>query len=268
MLSSLTPLIPRLRELGYLPAQPIRLAGPATEAGDLVERAAAAYAEFHGIVAEPDAIREHMALPRCGRPDLSLGASEGATGLGQWPRGHRVRVLVKGLVFPGLTVGQTRQVWEQALASWTAVCGINFDLDFQGAPNIRPSVAKIDGPGNTLAYSGMPLSPLSPNDTLTQVYDSREAWSNLSFTQAVIAHEIGHAIGLDHIWGTRTALMNPVISDIITPNALDARGAVERYGPPIYASPGPTPNPPLEIVVAMGVILPAGLYDIILRRQG
>jgi hypothetical protein len=90
---------------------------------------------------------------------------------------------------------------------------------------------------------------------LQQRYDSADMRGRARILE-VAAHEMGHAIGIDHVpVGAGKALMNPFIQGITEPLGPDIAEAVERYGPvkvepptdpPVNTPVDPPVNPPVD----------------------
>ncbi|MEQ9408765.1 MAG: matrixin family metalloprotease [Fuerstiella sp.] len=130
-----------------------------------------------------------------------------------------------------------------AFAAWSAVADISFvevadsghDWNAAGASgDIRIGAHKFDGAGGTLAHGYWP----PPNGTSAAGdihFDSEETWK-IGFGGAgfdvfqVMAHEIGHAIGLSHT-GVANSLMNPFYTESFSGlQADDIAGAQFIYG--------------------------------------
>lgn len=144
---------------------------------------------------------------------------------------------------------------ESAFGAWSSVADITFmEVPDAGEPfdtpgfsgHIRIGGHVFDGPSGILAHGYYP-----PVNGLTAAgdihFDISESWvltdPELGFTIfRVAAHEIGHAIGLDHVLpSTATALMNPFYTET-TPLGLladDIAGAKFIYGPAVTAVPEP-----------------------------
>jgi hypothetical protein len=237
----------RLIALGYFPAaaNPDGTASAPSVPGQVdVANAIKRYAAFHGLpTPEPAAVARHMALPRCGLPDYPTRAN---ASLCKWP--HKEIRLWCGIVLSGFTATQIQAVYRDAVDSWGNVCDIRLTLSVsraaKAAANIVSEAAPGDGVANVLAWSYLPCGATSTTQ-LAQSYDSLEPWTTYGsqFLQEVIAHEIGHALGLDHL--SAGNLMAPVATGkTIVPQPGDIKEVVTRYGKMVpVPTPEPTPNP-------------------------
>ncbi len=151
-----------------------------------------------------------------------------------------------------------------AFAAWSAVANITFveildnglNFDAPGAVgDIRVGAHAFDGAGGVLAHGFFP-----PNNGVTAAgdihFDSGDLWKlafggpGFSIFQ-VMAHEIGHAIGLGHT-GVPNSLMNPFYTESFTglqPD--DIAGARFIYGNAVTAVPEPSS---LLVFAAVGVV--------------
>lgn len=147
---------------------------------------------------------------------------------------------------------RTDAVFATAFANWEAVCDLRF-IKASGADeaNIvvdtgRGSRAGVDGPLNILAWCQLPPGS-SFNGQLQMMLDGDEQWTddpNSTGIQMlnVVAHELGHGLGLSHTNVPRQ-LLNPVYSvKIATPQSHDIADVVSRYGEPT-GQPTPPPIP-------------------------
>lgn len=182
--------------------------------------------------------------PRCGCLDVALlgesrwGLKEVAWGIANYPSG-------------GLSQQRVAEIYAQAFASWSAVCGLKFKQVAANQANIvigtgRGQRSNFDGPSGTLAWAYLP----GGSNYVGQVevrFDLDETWidnpqANGILLLNVAAHEFGHAIGLSHN-NVRANLLNPIYNrSIATPQAEDIRQIVSLYGQPT-ANPTPTPTP-------------------------
>lgn len=179
------------------------------------------------------------------------------------PTGTSCAVESVGCTFTALgDFGPDFSVWkaeiEAALASWAAVANLTFNevADAGEALNasqlsgdLRFGGHAFDGPFGVLAHGYYP-----PNNGGSQAgdmhYDETECWEAgldgigdgcFSIYQ-VTAHEIGHALGLDHT-DVPDSLMNPFYSEAFTgPQADDIAGMQRIYGPAVTTPPG-VPEP-------------------------
>lgn len=151
-----------------------------------------------------------------------------------------------------------------AFNAWSAIADITFNLvadpgvGWQSpgamASDIRIGGAVVDGPSNTLAYAFFPPSNggAAAGDV---IFDSQENWTigNAGIDVfTVVAHEIGHAIGLGHT-NVPGSLMNPFYAYTPTgPQADDIAGAQFIYGSPTLS---PVPIPASLPLLAAGFAL-------------
>lgn len=157
-----------------------------------------------------------------------------------------------------------------AFAAWSAVANITFQLvaddgaAFNAATtsgDIRLGGHTFDGVNGTLAHGFFP--PANGNTAAGDIhFDIAETWdagltgAGFSIFQ-VAAHEIGHAIGLDHT-GVANSLMNPFYTEaFFGPQTDDIAGAQFIYGRAIETNP--TPEPMSLALVGFALAAAAGV---------
>lgn len=159
---------------------------------------------------------------------------------------------------------------------WEKVCAVKA---VRVGANQRPGVIYtnhvIDGRYGTLAWAQLPCGP----DQLQECrIDRGDQWhldpetpptNNRSHLGAVVAHENGHLLGLEHETSGRIALLDPAYSpNVRAPLEWDIQQAVLRYGPPIKPTtptqpvdPPPTdPTDPVYITISLDRKLEAGTH--------
>lgn len=168
--------------------------------------------------------------------------------LGQWSK-RTLRWAVRGAL-PTLTPDQFKSAVAEALGSWEDVCGLTFR---EGLPaDITITTGVIDRPGQVLAWSELPDGSDRP---LTQQYDTSERFviavrpdSGYIDVVAVVCHEMGHALGLDHAANGSPDLMAPIYQPgRRVPQQGDVKRIQKLYGPPATTPPPAVPGDPIVI---------------------
>lgn len=156
-----------------------------------------------------------------------------------------------------------------ALSAWSAVANLTFiEVADDGAAfnantnsgDLRFGGHVFDGAGGTLAHGFFP--PVNGKTAAGDMhFDTAETW-NIGFGGPgfsifqVTAHEVGHALGLDHT-GVANSLMNPFYSEAFSgPQADDIAGMQAIYGVAV-AIPEPT----------SWAMMGLGLAAVLMRRR-
>jgi hypothetical protein len=152
---------------------------------------------------------------------------------------------------------------EAAFDAWEAVANLTFvQVTDDGAAfgaattsgDIRITGHAFDGPSNVLAHGYYP--PNNGGSAAGDIhFDTAETWT-VGFAGAgfsifqVMAHELGHALGLDHT-GVANSLMNPFYTEAFSgPQADDIAGMQYLYGAPVQG----VPEPGSLLLLSLGVI--------------
>lgn len=193
-----------------------------------------------GITGELD--REtliELDAPRfCALPDVMPLAAT----LCKWPDGE-IGYYVQD-AFPGLSLDQTWAAFDWALALWAKAAKLKVGRTSSAQiARIVARVKRLDGPNGVLAQSQLPCGQIRQ---ALQDYDSSEGWDRTIQAKLVIAHEVGHALGLEHAPG-KGSLMSPYYDPSIgSLQKWDIDEIVKRYGaaaPQPQPTPAPTPAP-------------------------
>jgi hypothetical protein len=157
-----------------------------------------------------------------------------------------------------------------AFAAWSAVANLTFvQVADDGAAfntaapdagnrgEIRLGGHAFDGPFGTLAHGFFP--PANGATAAGDIhFDTAETWK-IGFGGAgfdifqVAAHEIGHALGLDHT-AVPGSLMNPFYTEAFSgPQADDIAGMVFIYGK-ATTPPPPTPEPASFVLLGVSLL--------------
>jgi hypothetical protein len=198
-----------------------------------------------------------LAAPHCGTPDRpyesqgttrqvilpdgSVVVVQAFTVADRWSRTDLTFSIANTTPDLGDDINVIRAAFLEAFGMWSAVCNLRFvEVPTGGdivltftASGLVPSF--FDGPSRTLARAYYPNSLIWGGDVF---FDEAESWSTSLPTPAgrfdlvtLAAHEIGHAIGLDHS-AVPGAIMRPSFSSVAqrTLHEDDVRGAQFLYG--------------------------------------
>ncbi len=217
----------------------------------LIER----YQQYQGLpitgvlTAETEA---RLTAPRCGHPDILAVSGQSAWAIKELAYWQEVS-------YPGVTPAELETDFALAVSRITAVCGLTMTPAASiNSAHIKSGSGPIDGPWNVLALSELP-PPNNVTLAMKQKYDVAETGLTRDQRQAMMAHELGHALGLGHAPPGIGALMEPVLGSFVAPQAWDTAQLQERYGVPGYQPPpgrppARPPNPPTNPPVAPPVL--------------
>jgi hypothetical protein len=174
--------------------------------------------------------------------------------------------------------GPSLAVWRSeiiaAMAAWSAVADLTFvEVPDLGEPfnaagqlsgDLRFGGHFFDGPFNVLAHGFYP--PANGASAAGDMhFDTGDCWENVfdgtgdgcfSIFQ-VAAHELGHALGLDHT-GVPNSLMNPIYSEAFSgPQADDIAGMRFLYGQAQTPGGPAVPEPATMLLLGSGLALGA-----------
>lgn len=244
--------LPRIEGLGFR-----KLPGQSDE--ELIEELQA----FHGLERTKQLDRitqryidQEVASRVCGVPDrASSGAKcrwDGTNWQGDRWHGSPKRLVIEWGLAPGVSE-QFLPSLQWAWNEWRKVLAID-PIFTTGTPaHVVYTHKRIDGPSGTLAWAQLPCGP---DRQLESRMDASESWHFDPSTPpvrgkihlgAVMCHENGHLLGLDHIPPSLgVALLNPTYrSTLLTPQTLDINEGTLRYGPAADVIP-PAPAPPTD----------------------
>ncbi len=167
--------------------------------------------------------------------------------LAKWPMNHLT--YFEDLAWPRLSREQVAWAFDTAAAHWVAVAGVVLTrVNTVEEAHIVARNGAIDGRGGILALSDLPYGA-SEQTIARQTFDSAEDWGpeTLGMLQACICHELGHALGLEHIAGVG-ALLDPfIVPGREAPQQPDIEAMQSRYGANFIAAPNPEPMAPAEV---------------------
>jgi len=172
----------------------------------------------------------------CGFKPQAIGSNPS-----RWPRDATIRYRLALPGLPGVSRDALRAVFRAACDWWEAECGLWFD-EVDSKENFAVT-SMSQQPGGVLADCTLPYE-----FPVRMRIDASEPWSIASNTPPnrvdlliVLAHELGHGIGLDH---GGNSLMKPVYDPRMVIGDWERQIVRQAYGPPRPRQPqGPPPTP-------------------------
>jgi hypothetical protein len=129
--------------------------------------------------------------------------------------------------------------------AWSSVADLTFTFTTDAEADILIGGHSLDGQSGQLGHA---FTSFSVNSGLNQAIrsdihlDSNDTFGSNAFN--TLAHEFGHALGLDHVASTDSLMNATIQSGFEGPQADDIAGIQELYGAPATApTPEPTPTP-------------------------
>lgn len=146
---------------------------------------------------------------------------------------------------PQIALEALAAIFDRACKSWTQHCQLELSRTTNAAQAlIRATVATIDGPRGILAQSNLP-----PTRPCRQQYDRAEDWGGDINPLAVIAHELGHALGLQHDPQPGALMSAYYDPQILEPAERDVRRIVALYGKRVVEPPHPEDDVAATMVI-------------------
>lgn len=153
----------------------------------------------------------------------------------------------------------------EAFGRWSAVCDVIFaPTDDANAAQFTVNTHTFDGPSGILADCELPSPGLAQQ---AMRIDPSEQWvvsdnppMGALDLLAVLCHEIGHGIGLQHFDPNTPPpeLMNPIYNPrIVKPQAGEIAFVQKLYGLP-QTQPAPSPVPPVGDSLGVALIITQG----------
>jgi len=225
-----------LRKFGYLESEKPN----SSELDEAVREMQARYGLKEDALVGP-VTNQAMGLFRCGVPDVMRIEVAGSTDC-KWQSEEITYYHTINFRLPGMTREESAasielavKLWQQHIPLKMSRCRHKSDADILIFSASGPG-SYFDGPGNTLAWSEMPC--LKDDVQLKQAYDRAEPWTSNQIVRpgvlalAVMAHEMGHALGLDHS-RQPGELMAPFYNPaVVKPTPGDIQRIQRLYGEP------------------------------------
>jgi hypothetical protein len=233
-----------LASLGHFRGKTVDQALAEIDDNAAIQSAVKSWQAFHsrnvtGVLSATD--QAYMLQPRCGIADIGLATTNSKWGVLDITVSHNMSGL------NAVTQEDINAAWLAAVQSWNSVCGIRMKpVGWAGSrgTNIWATSQRIDGRAGTLAWSYLATNNLGINGRLEQRYELSEDWTR-TYLQAVIAHELGHALGMDHSSSSADLMYPYARRNVILPQKGDIARVVDRYGKPTVVPPvDPPVDPP------------------------